>query len=127
MARCRYGRTTDRGYSESVQLAILLPLLMLVTLGVIQAGLWIHGHNVALRAAQLAVDEVSGTKGSQSRAVDMARGVARSGGLIQLDVSIRRSADEVGVTVSGDAPSMILGLGRISETAWAPVEQVTDP
>lgn len=34
----------ERGLSESVQHAVIFPVLMLLTLGVIQAGIWIHGH-----------------------------------------------------------------------------------
>jgi hypothetical protein len=34
----------ERGLSESVQWAVLWPALMLVTLGIIQAGIFLHGR-----------------------------------------------------------------------------------
>ena len=44
----------ERGLSESTQWAVLFTLLMLVTLGLIQAGIVLHGRNVAQRAATAA-------------------------------------------------------------------------
>jgi hypothetical protein len=35
----------ERGLSESVQWAVLWPALMLLTLGIIQAGIFLHGRN----------------------------------------------------------------------------------
>ena len=57
-------RGDERGMTESVQIALIWPLLLLVTLGVIQAGIWIHGRQVALRAAVAAVEVASGSAGS---------------------------------------------------------------
>ena len=37
-----------------MQFAVVWPLLALLTLGVIEAGLWLHGRNVAQRAAVVA-------------------------------------------------------------------------
>lgn len=118
----------ERGLSQSVQYAVILPTLMLATLGVIEAGIWIHGHNVAVRAADAAVDVARGSYGQPAEARDRANKLATAGGLRRVQVSVSRGADRVSVTVSAATPTILdLGLGRISETASAPVERVTQP
>ncbi len=72
-------RVDERGMTESVQIALIWPLLLLVTLGVIQAGIWIHGRQVALRAAVTAADVASGSAGSSGAARDLATKIARVG------------------------------------------------
>ena len=52
---------SDRGVSESVQYALIWPVLMLATLGIIQSGIWLYSRNVALRAAIAAADTARGT------------------------------------------------------------------
>ena len=118
----------ERGLSESVQYAVILPTVLLVTLGIIQAGVWIHGHNVALRAANAAADLARGSYGSASQAQDMATRLATAGGLNDVRVSVVRSASRVDITLSAQAPLIFdLGLGRIAETASAPVERISTP
>ena len=111
-----------------MQFAVIWPVLLLVSLGIIQAGIWIHGHNVANRAANAAADAASGSYGSAGEARQIAEGIARSGGLRSVSVDVSGGADLVSVTVAGTAPSMLdLGLGRVQETASAPIERVTTP
>ncbi|MDN5565044.1 MAG: pilus assembly protein, partial [Luteococcus sp.] len=43
--------TDERGLSESLQWAVLLPVVMLTVLGIIQSGIWLHGRSVAANAA----------------------------------------------------------------------------
>lgn len=124
----RWGRGDQRGVTESAQFALIWPLLLLVSLGIIQAGIWIHGHNVANRAANAAADAASGSYGSTGEARQIAEGIARSGGLEGVSVTVAISASQVDVTVVGTTPMMLdLPLGRISTTASAPVERVTRP
>ena len=118
----------DRGLTESVQLAILWPLLMLATLGIIQSGIWLHARNVAFRAATVAVDAARGSYGSAADAEAAARGVAESGGLKQVQVSVIRRAAIVDVTVRARAVLILdLGLGSLIANASAPVERVSQP
>lgn len=118
----------QRGITESAQFALIWPLLLLVSLGIIQAGIWIHGHNVANRAANVAADAASGSYGSSAEARQIAEGIARSGGLTDVDVQVSTSSTVVDVTVAGNAPTLLdLPLGRIHETASAPLERVTRP
>lgn len=118
----------QRGVTESAQFALIWPVLLLVSLGIIQAGIWIHGHNVATRAANAAADAASGSYGTAGEARQIAEGIARSGGLKNVAVSVSAGGAIVAVTVSGTAPTLLdLPLGHIRETAHAPVERVTRP
>lgn len=118
----------ERGLSESVQFAVVWPVLMLVTLGILQAGLWLHGRNVAQRAATAAVDTARGSAGSVDAARAAAADLARSGGLDGVSVDVVRGATDVSATVTAASPLLLdLGLGRLRESAAAPLERVTPP
>jgi Flp pilus assembly protein TadG len=118
----------ERGLSQSVQWAILWPLLMLLTLGIIQAGIFLHGRNVAQRAATAAVDIARGSYGTATDARHLAETIARSGGLEHISVRVQRTGTTASADVSGNAPMIFdLGLGRIAETATAPLERATPP
>jgi len=118
----------ERGITGSAQFAVIWPLLLLVTLGIIQAGIWIHGHNVATRAANAAADAASGSYGSAGEARQLAEGIARGGGLEDVTVTVSAGSTAVRVAVAGRAPSLLeLPLGQIRESASAPVERVTRP
>jgi Flp pilus assembly protein TadG len=116
----------ERGVSESVQWAVLWPVLMLVTLGIIQAGIFLHGRNVAQRAATAAVDAARGSYGSATDAEHLAEAIASSGGLTEVSVRVQRTGAVVNVDVSGYAPMIFdLDLGGVTATATAPLERVT--
>ena len=118
----------ERGHSESVQWAILWPLLMLVTLGIIQAGIFLHGRNVAQRSATAAVDAARGSYGTATDAQHIAEAIASSGGLKNISVRVQRTGMTASADVSGDVPMIFdLSLGRITETASAPLERATQP
>ena len=118
----------ERGLSESVQWAVLWPALMLVTLGIIQAGIFLHGRNVAQRAATAAVDAARGSYGNAADARHLAETIASSGGLKNVTVRVQRTGATASAEVSAYAPMIFdLNLGRIDETAAAPVERVTQP
>ena len=119
---------SERGVSESVQYALIWPVLMLVTLGIIQSGIWLHGRNVAQRAATAAADTARGTYGTSGDAETVARDIAQSGGLQEISVVVRRSPTAVTVVVHAQAALILdLGLSSLTETASAPVERVTQP
>jgi Flp pilus assembly protein TadG len=118
----------ERGLSESVQWAVLWPALMLVTLGIIQAGIFLHGRNVAQRAATAAVDAARGSYGTAADGQHLAETIARSGGLNNISVRVQRTGTTVTAEVSAYPPMIFdLNLGRINETATAPAERVTQP
>ena len=118
----------ERGLSESVQWAVLWPLLMLLTLGIIQAGIFLHGRNVAQRAATAAVDVARGSYGTAADAEHLGESIASSGGLKSISVRVQRTGTTVTADVSAYPPMIFdLDLGRINETAVAPLERVTQP
>ena len=117
----------ERGLSESTQWAVLFSLLMLLTLGIIQAGILMHGRNVAQRAATAAVDSARGSFGSVTDAQQVAQGIAQSGGLQGVTIRISRGATTVTADVAGSAPAILDLVGQIHESATAPLERVSQP
>lgn len=124
----RSGGTDQRGLSSSTQLAVVFPLLMLLTLGIIQSGLWLHARNVAQRAATSAVDVARGTYGTAGEGEQRARDLAAAAGLTNVVVHVDRGPQRVTADVSAHATLVLdLGLGTIRETASAPRERVSAP
>jgi hypothetical protein len=118
----------ERGLSESVQWAVLCPLLMLLTLGIIQAGIYLHGRNVAQRAATSAVDTSRGSFGTAAEAERVATAVALAGGLRDVQVRVARGPVEVVAEITGRPVSILdIGVFEVHETARAPRERVTQP
>jgi hypothetical protein len=88
----------------------------------------LHGRNVAQRAATAAVDAARGSYGSAADAQYLAANIATSAGLKDISVRVQRSGTTVRADVSATAPMIFdLRLGRIRETASAPLERVTAP
>ena len=118
----------QRGLAASAQLAVAFPLLLLLTLGVIQAGVWLHGRNVAQRAAVAAVDVARGSYGTVADAEQRGREIASSGGLRDVSVRVSRGPGGVTADVRARATLMLdLGLASLDETAAAPLERVSSP
>ena len=105
----------ERGLSESTQWAVLFTLLMLVTLGIIQAGIVLHGRNVAQRAATAAVDVARGSYGTVAEAEKLANDIAQSGGLEAVSVRVTRGGAQATADVTGQAPA-ILDIGIAGST-----------
>lgn len=121
-------RTDERGLSSSTQLALVLPLLMLLTLGVVETGLWLHARNVAQRAATAAVDVARGSYGTAGDGEERARDLAAAAGLTDVVVHVDRGAFRVTADVSARATLVLdLGLARVEETASGPRERVSNP
>lgn len=122
----------DRG-SESVSLAVLFPIVLLLIVLIVQAGLLWHTRNVLAAAAQAGADagrqHGSTAAGARGAALDF---LARTAGeaLTAPTARATRDAERVTVEVSGTAPSVlpIPGLQlRISAGAVAATERFTTP
>lgn len=114
--------------TDSVQWAILTPLLLLTVLGIIQAGLWLHGRTIASNAAIAAAEEAAVLGAADTNASAIAHRIADAGGLVDLAVTVDRGTERVRVVVSGRMPTFVdLGQTRVSEQATRPVERVTQP
>lgn len=118
-------RPDERGYSESVQWAMLTPLVMLLLLGAIQIGMWWHGRNTALHAAAAAAEAESAYRSAAGSGQRAAETVAAAGGLQGVTVAVSRGAEQVDVTVSGTVPLLVdLGMSDVSQQASSPMERV---
>lgn len=114
--------------SQSLQFTLVFPALMLSTLGIIQAGVWIHGRQVVSEAAHAAADVARSADSGPTAGQAAARRVADVAGLQDVSVSVSRSSTQVTATVSATIPMFFdLGLGRVTEAVAAPVERVTIP
>ncbi|MFF3950539.1 TadE family protein [Streptomyces sp. NPDC001902] len=122
----------DRG-ETSIQMAVVFPFVIVLTLAVVQAGMWFHARNIALAAAR------EGVTAARTYQADDADGAARARevlGRIAGDslrgpaVSTAGSgAESVRVTVTGTAPSLLPGTRglRVTQSATGPREQWTTP
>ena len=112
----------QRGVAESVQWAILMPALLMLILGLIQTGIWLHGRAVAASAAATIAD-LRAPGADPSAAEQAGRRVAASGGLTEVGVEIDTQQGLVVVTVTGRPLSFLdFGLTQIRERAVAPAE-----
>lgn len=122
----RLGRW-DRGGAE-VELAILGPLLLIVIFGAVQVTTYFTARTVALSAAQVGVDAERRYDARPGVGMAQANAFLAQAGewLINPDVDPPvRTADEVSMTVRGEAPS-ILFTWEIQQTAHGTVERFTE-
>lgn len=118
----------ERGVSDSLQWAILTPLLLLTVLGLIQTGIWLHGRTIATNAAIAAAEDAALLDGTADAARALASGVASDGGLADVSVTVTQGTESARVVVTGRMPTFLdLGQGRVSEQATRPRERVTRP
>ena len=126
-------RATGRrqGGQATIQTAILLPLVLLLIIGCVQATLWFAGRQVAIAAAsegaRVTAAEGGTTQTGQAAAVQFA-GTTGRGFLLVPHVSVARTETTATVTVTGTTQSLVGGAGlSIIQTATMPVERLTVP
>jgi Flp pilus assembly protein TadG len=118
----------DHGES-SVQMAILFPFVLLVTLAVIQASLWYYARQIALTAAREGVTAARAYQATPADGALRARDVlTRTAGdsLLSPAVSTAGTTPErVRIQVTGTAPSLLPGVSglRIAQEASGPIER----
>ena len=121
-------RRGERGVSDSLQWAILLPVVLLTILGMIQVGLWAHGRTVAAAAAVAAAERAALYGGDSAAARAAASRIADHGGLIGVAIEVTQTPAAVVVRVRGRMPTFFdLGQTRVDERATRPRERVTRP
>ncbi|TXS06940.1 pilus assembly protein [Streptomyces sp. col6] len=120
----------DRG-DTSVQMAIVFPFIILLTIAVVQVSLWYYARNVALTAAREGVAAArvyeSGPGAGAARAQDV---LGRIAGNTLLGPSVSTggsSAERIRIQVTGRAPSLLPGVPglTITQSASGPVERWT--
>ncbi|MVA75011.1 hypothetical protein GC722_03055 [Auraticoccus sp. F435] len=114
--------------TESVQWALVVPVVLATLLGAVQVATWVHGRNTvrhaAAAAAEAAAVSTGGAAGAEASRV--AEQVAAAGGLDAVQVVVRSHPDRVEVAVTGDVALVVdLGLGSVSAQAAAPRERVS--
>lgn len=112
----------QRGFSESTQWAVFTPVVLLLVLGMVQLGVWLHARTVAAEAAATVADlQAAGL----ADALGTGQRMAASAGLKAVHIATDTEPTVVVVTVTGRAPLFFdLGQGVIQERAVAPRERL---
>ncbi|MEE9964860.1 MAG: pilus assembly protein [Propionicimonas sp.] len=112
----------QRGFSESTQWAVLTPVVLLLVLGLVQLGVWLHARTVAAEAAATVADlQAAGL----ADAVDAGQRITAGAGLKAVHIATVTEPTVVVVTVTGRAPLFFdVGQGMIQERAVSPRERL---
>lgn len=118
----------ERGVNESLQWALVVPVVLLVVLGLLQTAVWLHARQAA-REAAVAAAEAEAVLQPQPRAGERAAlEITRIAGLREVDVAVQHGPDLITVTVTGRPPLIIdIGPIRVDERAVISPERVTRP
>jgi len=121
----RCDRRDDAG-ATTVEVAVLLPLMLLLLMAVVQVGLWFHVRAVMTTAANKAVDATrvdAATPADGEQAA--AEFLAHTAALDDIAVDVDRGPDEARAQVSGQVVSLMFGLPiTVTVVVDAPVETV---
>ncbi|WP_414943840.1 TadE/TadG family type IV pilus assembly protein [Amycolatopsis sp. cmx-11-32] len=96
----------DDSGAESIGLAVLFPVVLVLILAAVQCGLWWHAHAVAAQAAQAGADAGRPVGTTIATASDAARSFADRAGrgvLTASEIRATATAEDNQVTVSGTA------------------------
>lgn len=108
-------------------MVILLPALLAVLFGIVQAGLYFHARNVALSAAQEGARAAAAYEADESEGVDVATAFATRAGGRNPRVTTSRTQTLTTVSVALDAPNLVpwlIDFGQVSQSATTPTERV---
>jgi len=111
-------------------MVIAMPLLLLIVMFVIQAGVWMHATHVAqaaaTRAASTAAAYQSSADAGQGAGADTLAAIGDRV-LKNPQVSVTRTATEVRVQITGTAATVVPGIHwRVNAVVVRPVERWTD-
>ncbi|WP_338063887.1 TadE/TadG family type IV pilus assembly protein [Streptomyces noursei] len=113
-----------------MQMAIVLPAIVVLTLAVVQAGLWFLARGIALTAAREGAAAARSYHASLGEGRERARSVLdRTAGDLLTGTSVQAAStgERVRVEVSGRALSLLPGVSglQITQAATGPVERYT--
>ncbi|SEO89325.1 TadE/TadG family type IV pilus assembly protein [Actinacidiphila rubida] len=117
----------------SIQMAIVFPFVIALTIAVVQTAMWFHARDIALTAAREGVNAGRGYQSTPGDGAARARATLdRIGGDSLRDSAVSTDGstnDTVTITVSGSAISMLPGIPdlHVSQSASATREQWTAP
>lgn len=119
-------RVRDDAGSTSLTAVLLTPVFIVVLFAAVQAALWGHARTMARVAARDVAAQVARFEVHPLDARASAIENLSGSDLTNLVVSISTGEDLVVVTISGDAPGIIVGTVRaVSVTEAVPVEELT--
>ncbi|GAB3160729.1 pilus assembly protein [Micromonospora sonneratiae] len=117
---------SDAG-AATAELAIAMPLLLLIVMFVIQAGVWMHATHVAQSAATRAANAAAGYQSTAAAGRDVGEqtlAAIGNGVLKDPSVSVTRTATEVRVEIVGEAATVVPGVQwTVRATVVRPVER----
>jgi Flp pilus assembly protein TadG len=113
--------------NASVDFILVFPVLLMIFFGIIQGSMWYQAQNVAHAAASAAYNSArvdNGTPGSGQAAgyqVISNQGSTLGGA----SVTVSRVVNQVSVTVTGKAPTLVPGWGgpEVTQTVSGPTER----
>jgi hypothetical protein len=109
-----------------VETAVLFPTILLLTLLVIEAGLWWHARQAALSAAQQGF-AVAATQNVPAGLAQARSAAEALGGMDRVKVW-STTGSELTVHVSGSAPSIVPGISvGVAQAVSGPVEAYEAP
>ncbi|MFC7546440.1 TadE/TadG family type IV pilus assembly protein [Plantactinospora sp. GCM10030261] len=120
--------SVDRG-ATPVELAILLPTILILLIVSIQAASYFLARTLAFNAAQLAVNSARPYTGSKADGEESAHAFisAAPGWLTGAEVSVERTDTEATAVVTGQVLSLLPGIEiTVQQTAHGPVERFTE-
>lgn len=115
-------RRDSRGGSVSIGYLGLIPFIMLLVFGGLQAGMQYTAHAAAVAAARAGADQARLMPAGDGRGAALA--VLEQGNLLDPEISIDRGAEEVTVTVSGRS-AYVLWNSRVRGQVTYPVERAS--
>ncbi len=123
--RPRQGAVGQVG-ATTTELAVLMPVLIMMLLAPVQVGLWWHARQVADAAAEEAVDVVQVQDSNEAQATAAAFGLLNQvGNLRGASVVVQRGPEEVVVEVRGRAPQVVPGIAwGVTSRAAGPMERL---
>lgn len=134
LTRLRFvmSRTGAERGDGPVQAAILAPMVIALSLLMVQGGIYYHARTIAVNAAQVGVESsraYNSSAGAGQAAAQSYLGTTGSSAFSTVNISSSRSATTATVTVSARTASMLPGvsLPMINARAQAPVERLTSP
>ncbi|MBN9103736.1 MAG: pilus assembly protein [Propionibacteriaceae bacterium] len=117
----------ERG-SVTVEMVVLMPVLLAILFGGIQAGVVFHARHIAIAAAQEGARTAAAYQASLPDGISTARNAAvdwAGQSLTGIQVTGQRTATRVSITVQGSAISLLPGVSwPIEQTATLPVERL---
>ena len=106
--------------------ALLTPVFIALMFAAVQAALWGHARTSARVAAHDAAAQVARFDASADAATAAALARLANGDLRNIDVNVVNNGDLVIVTITGNAPGIIVGTSRpVSVTEAVPIEELT--